>query len=223
MSKSFYLLLLLITVKSYTQNHIVDNGKSYIVIDEKAEIHLEPDEVLIIFDIKTFGKTAIEANYKNDNSLEKVSNLLETIKLSGLKYENKLVFLNRDITKEEQSYIAKQQINVSLKDFSKYDFLIKELRDLDVIMLPSQLISYRIKEGESEAAIKAMEIAKEKAEKYVKSLNKKIKRIVKIQEQSQYYKLHRSVITYPVKNQSEKPSIGYIAVTNKIVMTFEIK
>lgn len=222
MLKSFYLLLVLITVKAYTQKHIVDNGKSYIVIDEKAEIHLEPDEVLIIFHIETFGKTVIEANHKNDNSLEKVSNLLEAIKLSGIKYENKLVYLNRDKTKEEQSYIARQQINVSLKDFSKYDFLIKELRNLGVIVLGSQLLSNRIKEVESEAGIKAMEIAKEKAENYAKSLNKKIKRIVKIQEQP-YSRHHKNVITYPIKNQSEKPSIGYIAVSNKILMIFEIK
>ena len=184
MKNLFLTLFLMVTAMTTAQN---DKIVPQISVSGEGKIKVTPDQAIISVGVQNTGKDAIEVKRLNDESVDKVIKFLKKMNLLATDYQTQQVSLyrNYDYEKKKHNYIANQTITIRLKDLKKYDELMMGLLDSGINNIGGvEFKSSKIAIHESEARIKAMENALQKANDYVSILSQKMGKALTISDNS---------------------------------------
>lgn len=200
-----------------------------ISVSGEGKIKVTPDYAIISIGVENTGNDAAEVKKKNDLTVDAVMKYLKAFKIAPADYQTKQVYLhkNYDYTKKKTSYVASQQISVTLRDLSRYDSLMMGLVDTGINNIQGvEFKSTKLAQYESDARKAAVVAAKAKASDYASALNQKIGKAILVSDNSQtYYPQPRMYAMAAMSDSSESSSketlaIGEIEITSNVSISF---
>jgi len=154
----------------------------------EGKIKVTPDYAVISIGVENTGADAAEVKKKNDATVDAVIKYLKSLKLAPADYQTKQVYLSKsyDYTKKKNTFVASQQISVTLRDLSKYDTLMMGLVDTGINNIQGvEFKSTKLAQFESEARKAAVVDAKAKAQDYAAALGQKVGKAILVSDNSQ--------------------------------------
>lgn len=154
----------------------------------EGKIKVTPDYAVISIGVENTGADAAEVKKKNDATVDAVIKYLKSLKLAPADYQTKQVYLSKsyDYTKKKNTFVASQQISVTLRDLSKYDTLMMGLVDTGINNIQGvEFKSTKLAQYESEARKAAVVDAKAKAQDYASALGQKVGKAILVSDNSQ--------------------------------------
>ena len=154
----------------------------------EGKIKVTPDYAVISIGVENTGADAAEVKKKNDATVDAVIKYLKSLKLAPADYQTKQVYLSKsyDYTKKKNTFVASQQISVTLRDLSKYDTLMMGLVDTGINNIQGvEFKSTKLAQYESEARKAAVVDAKAKAQDYAAALGQKVGKAILVSDNSQ--------------------------------------
>ncbi|MCO6148886.1 SIMPL domain-containing protein [Flavobacterium sp. NRK1] len=207
------------------------NQQPQINVSGEGKIMVTPDRADITIGVENTGADAADVKKKNDAAIDAVIKYLKSIKLPSEDYQTQRVNLNRnyDYNKKKYSYVASQTIVIHLKDISKYDAMMMGLVDAGVNNIEGvQFKTSKQAQYESEARIKAVEQAKQKANDYAGALGQKIGKPITVTDntQSYYPPVMMRAMKFEDASAADMPketlAIGEITITANVNISFEL-
>jgi len=207
------------------------NQQPQINVSGEGKIMVTPDRADITIGVENTGADAADVKKKNDTAIDAVIKYLKSIKLPSEDYQTQRVNLNRnyDYNKKKYSYVASQTIVIHLKDISKYDAMMMGLVDAGVNNIEGvQFKTSKQAQYESEARIKAVEQAKQKANDYAGALGQKIGKPITVTDntQSYYPPVMMRAMKFEDASAADMPketlAIGEITITANVNISFEL-
>lgn len=198
----------------------------------EGKIKVTPDYAIISIGVENTGADAAEVKKKNDATVDAVIKYLKSFKLAPADYQTKQVYLhkNYDYNKKKTSFIASQQISVTLRDLSKYDTLMMGLVDTGINNIQGvEFKSTKLAQYESEARKAAVVDAKAKALDYASALNQKVGKAILVSDNSQTnYPMPRMYAMAAMKEggdtmPQETLAIGEIEVIANVTISFVLE
>tara|TARA_R110000850_G_scaffold274786_2_gene412786 strand:- start:16236 stop:16922 length:687 start_codon:yes stop_codon:yes gene_type:complete len=185
MKKSIIVVLFALAI---SQTSAQEKLQSLVSVQGEGIVKVVPDQVSIRMSVETEGDDARQVKLSNDTTVDGVLKYLKGQGLDSKDIQTQYVNLskNYDYSKKTYNYKATQTITVLVRDLKKYDTLVTGLLNQGINRIDG--ISFGAKNMEalkSQARIKAVENAKQKAEEYAGVLNQKIGKAVQISEASQ--------------------------------------
>ncbi|MDV6168555.1 SIMPL domain-containing protein [Flavobacterium sp. DG1-102-2] len=206
------------------------NQQPQISVAGEGKIKVAPDQADITIGVENTGADAAEVKKKNDATVDAVIKYLKGIKLASEDYQTQRVNLNRnyDYNKKKYNYVASQTIVIHLKDLSKYDSMMMGLVDAGVNNIQGvEFRTSKLAQYESEARVKAVAQAKQKAGDYAGALGQKVGKAIVVTDNTQTFypqpmmramKFEAADSTAP----QETLAIGEITVTANVNISFEL-
>lgn len=201
-----------------------------ITVSGEGKIKVTPDYAIISIGVENTGADAAEVKKKNDATVDAVIKYLKGFKLPASDYQTKQVYLhkNYDYNKKKYSYVASQQISVTLKDLSKYDTMMMGLVDTGINNIQGvEFKSTKVAQYESEARKAAVADAKTKALDYASALSQKVGKAIMVSDNSQTH--YPVPMMYAMKAQAagdampgETLAIGEIEITANVSISFAL-
>lgn len=205
-----------------------------IEVSGTATVYTAPDEALVSFGIKTREKTSQLAKQASDKILADVTALLkkfgiseDNLNVDGL--EIRPYFAERDYN-TIQGYTASKDISVKIKDVSKYSVFVDELLKIGIQNIYRVHFSASdIKKYRDEARVKALSVAREKAELFAKNANSEIVRVLVIRENpADGYGYARAISQSNALSKESmaaggEEDLGSISVVASVSVSYEIK
>ena len=154
----------------------------------EGKIKVTPDYAVISIGVENTGADAAEVKKKNDVTVDAVIKYLKSLKLAPADYQTKQVYLSKsyDYAKKKNTFVASQQISVTLRDLSKYDTLMMGLVDTGINNIQGvEFKSTKLAQYESEARKAAVVDAKAKAQDYAAALGQKVGKAILVSDNSQ--------------------------------------
>lgn len=224
-------LVLFVFVSTFASAQVTQqNQQPQISVAGEGKITVTPDRADITIGVENIGADAADVKKKNDATIDAVIKYLKSIKLPAEDYQTQRVNLyrNYDSDKKKYSYTASQTIVIHLKDLSKYDGMMIGLVDAGVNNIQGvQFKTSKLAQYESEARIKAVADAKQKANDYAGALNQKVGKAIVVTDNSQTY--YPPVMMRSMKFEAadstmpkETLAIGEITVTANVTISFEL-
>lgn len=206
------------------------NQQPQINVTGEGKIMVTPDRADITIGVENVGSDASDVKKKNDESIDAVIKYLKSIKLPAEDYQTQRVNLyrNYDSNKKKYSYTASQTIVIHLKDLSKYDSMMMGLVDAGVNNIQGvEFKTSKQAQYESEARVKAVAAAKQKATDYAGALNQKVGKAITVTDNTQtYYPRVMSAMKFGDMESADMPketlAIGEITVTANVNISFEL-
>jgi len=205
------------------------NQQPQINVSGEGKIKVTPDLVDITIGVENTGADAAEVKKKNDATIDAVIKYLKSIKLASEDYQTQRVNLDRnyDSNKKKYSYIASQTIVIHLKDISKYDTMMMGLVDAGVNNIQGvEFKTSKQTQYESEARVKAVAQAKQKASDYAGALSQKVGKAIVVTDNTQiYYPQPMRAMKFESADSAmpkETLAIGEITVTASVNISFEL-
>ncbi|POS01691.1 hypothetical protein Q361_10815 [Flavobacterium croceum DSM 17960] len=228
-------LILLATLVFTTMTNAQEVTKivPQVSVTGEGKIKVKPDQVSINFGVENLGKDATEVKKLNDETVDKVMKFIKKFGIPTSDFQTTNVSLQRnyDYDKKKYNYRAYQNINILLKDITKYDELMMGLVDTGINNIDNvEFKSSKIEDFRSQARKEAMKDAKHKAEDYVSVLNQKIGKAITISDNSvNVYYPQRAMMKYDMAvadgagaNQ-ETLAVGEIEVTANVSVSFSLE
>lgn len=198
-------------------------------VSGEGKIKVTPDYAIISIGVENTGADAAEVKKKNDATVDAVIKYLKNFKLPATDYQTKQVSLykNYDYNKKKTTYVASQQITVTLKDLSKYDTLMMGLMGTGINNIQGvEFKSTKVLQYESEARKAAVVDAKAKALDYAAALNQKVGKAILVSDNSQtrypvpmMYAM-KSMDAAGAEATQETLAIGEIEITANVNISF---
>ncbi len=144
-----------------------------------------PDEVTVSVQVENKGENPKELKRENDRIINDVLLFIKSMKIKNSDVKTQYIRLNKnyDYQTKTYHYVANQSITIKLKDLSKYEALMNGLLESGINRIEGISFSASNKEQlKSQARIKAILNAKEKAEQYAGVLNQSIGKAITISE-----------------------------------------
>jgi len=206
------------------------NQQPLINVSGEGKIMVTPDRADITIGVENVGSDATDVKKKNDATIDAVIKYLKSIKLPAEDYQTQRVNLyrNYDSSKKKYSFTASQTIVIHLKDLSKYDTMMMGLVDAGVNNIQGvEFKTSKLAQYESEARVKAVASAKQKANDYAGALNQKIGKAVTVSDNTQtYYPRAMAAMKLNDMESADMPretlAIGEITVTANVNISFEL-
>ena len=207
------------------------NQQPQINVSGEGKIMVTPDRADITIGVENTGADAADVKKKNDATVDAVIKYLKSIKLPSEDYQTQRVNLNRnyDYNKKKYSYVASQTIVIHLKDISKYDAMMMGLVDAGVNNIEGvQFKTSKQAQYESEARVKAIEQAKQKANDYAGALGQKVGKAITVTDntQSYYPQVMMRSMKFEDASAADMPketlAIGEITITANVNISFEL-
>lgn len=230
MKKIALLVFVFVTTLAFAQA-TQQNQQPQINVSGEGKIMVTPDRADITIGVENTGADAADVKKKNDAAIDAVIKYLKSIKLPSEDYQTQRVNLNRnyDYNKKKYSYVASQTIVIHLKDISKYDAMMMGLVDAGVNNIEGvQFKTSKQAQYESEARIKAVEQAKQKANDYAGALGQKIGKPITVTDntQSYYPPVMMRAMKFEDASAADMPketlAIGEITITANVNISFEL-
>lgn len=182
-----FLMLLFIMYLIVSRNGgSVDAG--HVSVSGSAIINVAPDVANVSFDLLTKEKTAQEAKEANDAMLKKLNEVLKKYEIKET--ELKMNYINihpyyqyKANSHELAGYEAQKTITIKIKEIDKYNSFIDDLLKIGISNINDVDFAIEdIKTVKNQARIKALEVAREKAELFASSVSKKIVDVIEISD-----------------------------------------
>ncbi len=202
-----------------------------ITVSGEGKIKVTPDYAIISIGVENTGADAAEVKKKNDATVDAVIKYLKNFKLPASDYQTKQVYLHKsyDYNKKKNTFVASQQITVTLKDLTKYDALMMGLVDTGINNIQGvEFKSTKVAQHESEARKAAVAEARTKAQDYATALNQKAGKAIMVSDNSQTH--YPVPMMYSMKMSEaadampqETLAIGEIEVTANVTISFSLE
>jgi len=223
-------LVLFVFVSTFASAQVTQqNQQPQISVAGEGKITVTPDRADVTIGVENIGADAADVKKKNDATIDAVIKYLKSIKLPAEDYQTQRVNLyrNYDSDKKKYSYTASQTIVIHLKDLTKYDSMMMGLIDAGVNNIQGvQFKTSKQAQYESEARIKAVADAKQKANDYASALNQKVGKAIVVTDNSQtYYPPMVRSMKFEAADSvmpQETLAIGEITVTANVTISFEL-
>ncbi|PZR22963.1 MAG: hypothetical protein DI539_04065 [Flavobacterium psychrophilum] len=227
--KRIALVLLFVTTLAGAQV-TQQNQQPLINVSGEGKVMITPDRADITIGVENVGADANDVKKKNDATVDAVIKYLKSIKLPAEDYQTQRVNLyrNYDYNKKKYSFTASQTITIHLKDLSKYDSMMMGLVDAGVNNIQGvEFKTSKQAQYESEARVKAVAAAKQKAADYAGALNQKLGKAVVVNDNTQaYYPRAMAAMKFSDAESADIPketlAIGEITITANINISFEL-
>jgi len=226
MKKSILILMTLFAVATQAQEI---KQIPQINVSGEGKIKVTPDYAIISIGVENTGADAAEVKKKNDQTVDAVIKYLKNFKIVPADYQTKQVYLhkNYDYNKKKTSFVASQQISVTLRDLTKYDAMMMGLVDTGINNIQGvEFKSTKLTQYESEARKEAVLQAKAKAQDYASALNQKAGKALLISDNSQTnYPMPRMYAMAAMKEGAdampqETLAIGEIEIIANVTVSF---
>lgn len=223
-------LVLFVFVSTFASAQVTQqNQQPQISVAGEGKITVTPDRADVTIGVENIGADAAHVKKKNDATIDAVIKYLKSIKLPAEDYQTQRVNLyrNYDSDKKKYSYTASQTIVIHLKDLTKYDGMMMGLIDAGVNNIQGvQFKTSKLAQYESEARIKAVADAKQKANDYAGALNQKVGKAIVVTDNSQtYYPPMVRSMKFEAADSvmpQETLAIGEITVMANVTISFEL-
>lgn len=223
-------LVLFVFVSTFASAQVTQqNQQPQISVAGEGKITVTPDRADVTIGVENIGADAADVKKKNDATIDAVIKYLKSIKLPAEDYQTQRVNLyrNYDSDKKKYSYTASQTIVIHLKDLTKYDSMMMGLIDAGVNNIQGvQFKTSKLAQYESEARIKAVADAKQKANDYAGALNQKVGKAIVVTDNSQtYYPPMVRSMKFEAADSvmpQETLAIGEITVMANVTISFEL-
>lgn len=187
MKKAALLVLVLFTTISQAQE--LKQVPTINVIGE-GKIKVSPDQASISISLETKGTIAKDVKKENDDKIDAVLKFIKKSNIAKEDYQTQRVSLNPnyDYEKKKHNFIATQNVQILLKDLSKYDELMSGLVETGINRIDNvEFKSSKFTQLQSDARKLAIKNAKTKAEDFVSVLGQKVGKAITISDNSQNY------------------------------------
>lgn len=182
----FLMLLFIMYLIVFQNGRIVD--ARHVSVSGLATINVIPDVANVSFDLLTKEKTAQEAKEANDAMLKKLNEVLKKYEIKET--ELKMNYINihpyyqyKANLRELAGYEAQKTITIKIKEIDKYSSFIDDLLRIGISNINGVDFAIEdIKTVRNQARVKALEIAREKAELFASSVSKKIVDVIEVSE-----------------------------------------
>ena len=200
-------------------------------IDVKGEgiVTIIPDLVVISVRVEHTGSNAKEVKQLNDAAVNEVFQFLKQygIDAKDVKTEYLNLTKNYDYNSKKYNYAANQSISIKLKDLSKYESLMNGLLDTGINRIDGiSFSSSKISALQSEARIKAIQNAKQKAEEYASVLNQTVGKALLITEfqnnNTPTPLLKRGMMAMDAASESQTMAPGEMEIRVEVQVSFEL-
>lgn len=228
MKKTILILMTVFTAATQAQEF---KQVPQITVSGEGKIKVTPDYAIISIGVENTGADAAEVKKKNDATVDAVIKYLKGFKLPASDYQTKQVYLhkNYDYTKKKYSYVASQQISITLKDLSKYDTMMMGLVDTGINNIQGvEFKSTKVAQFESDARKAAVADAKTKALDYASALSQKVGKAIMVSDNSQTH--YPVPMMYAMKAGAaedamprETLAIGEIEITANVTISFSLE
>ncbi len=161
--------------------------ESLVNVTGKGIIKVVPDQVAIKVRVESEGKDAMGVKNENNASINAVIKFLRSEGLKDEDVQTEYINLNKnyDYNTKTYSYKANQSLTVLLKDIKQYETIISGLLNSGINRIDGvQFKSSKAASLRSEARVKAILDAKQRAETYATAIGQSIGRAVQISEAS---------------------------------------
>ncbi|MCY1229481.1 26 kDa periplasmic immunogenic protein [compost metagenome] len=228
MKKTILILMTVFTAAAQAQEF---KQVPQITVSGEGKSKVTPDYAIISIGVENTGADAAEVKKKNDATVDAVIKYLKGFKLPASDYQTKQVYLhkNYDYTKKKYSYVASQQISITLKDLSKYDTMMMGLVDTGINNIQGvEFKSTKVAQFESDARKAAVADAKTKALDYASALSQKVGKAIMVSDNSQTH--YPVPMMYAMKAGAaedamprETLAIGEIEITANVTISFSLE
>ncbi|HEU4497391.1 MAG TPA: SIMPL domain-containing protein [Flavobacterium sp.] len=198
----------------------------------EGKVKVVPDYAVIAIGVENSGTDASEVKKKNDATVDAVIKYLKNFKIAPADYQTKQVYLNKnyDYDKKKNTFVASQQIHVTLRDLAKYDLLMMGLVNTGINSIQGvQFKSTKLAQYESEARKAAVLDAKAKALDYASALGQKAGKAILVSDNSQTYSPPpRMYAMAAMKAEGdsmpqETLAVGEIEITSNVSISFTLE
>ncbi|MEZ4779824.1 MAG: SIMPL domain-containing protein [Flavobacteriaceae bacterium] len=219
----FAILLTFITMNAQTQPRPS--------VDVKGEgiVTIVPDHVLISARVEHTGANAKEVKQLNDATINEVFQFLKNYGIDNKDVKTEYLNLtkNYDYNSKKYNYAANQSISIKLKDLSKYESLMNGLLDTGINRIDGiSFSSSKMNTLQSEARIKAIQNAKQKAEEYASVLNQTVGKALLISEfqnnNAPTPLLKRGMMVMDSASESQTMAPGEMEIRVEVQVSFEL-
>ncbi|ETN95439.1 SIMPL domain-containing protein [Zhouia amylolytica] len=183
MKKAILILVAMTTVGLQAQNNKQINPS--VSVTGEGLVKVVPDQVLINVRVEHEGNSASEVKQKNDESVSQVFSFLKKMKIDKKDVRTEYLNLrkNYNYQTKEYRYVANQSVSILLRDLNKYEELSQGLVSSGINRIDGvQFKSSKMEEYMSEARIKAILNAKQKAGEYAGAIDQEIGKATHISE-----------------------------------------
>jgi uncharacterized protein len=205
------------------------NQQPQISVSGEGKIMVTPDRVDITIGVENIGTDAADVKKKNDATIDAVIKYLKSVKVPIEDYQTQRVNLyrNYDYNKKKYSFTASQTIVIHLKDITKYDSMMMGLVDAGVNNIQGiEFKTSKQAQYESEARVKAVVEAKQKANDYAAALNQKVGKAIVVTDNTQVnYPRMMNMMKLEAADSAmprETLAVGEITVTANVNISFEL-
>lgn len=243
MKSTAYALGLLLTLTSAALSHADDRpAPRTIAVEGVGEVRVAPDEVVLNFAVSTFEKNVSASKEQNDSTTKRI---LSVAAAGGIKTEDvqtaelriKVRFEKNNHGQDDFGHVAGYEmtrgVTLHLRDISKFESLLQSLVSAGVNYFSGiEFRSSELRKHRDAARDMAIVAAREKAARMAATLNEKIGRPLKIEEQSNSSwfganSFGNQSIRYDDASNSggesgSSFSAGRMAITARIAVVFEL-
>jgi len=229
MKKIFlFLVVILVGAPIYGQQPIAT-----VSVTGEGVVNVIPDQAVIKVRVENKGNVPSEVKKQNDAVINTVLKFCEKIKIKKEDINTGRINLNKnyDYQKKRYSYVANQSLNILLTDLDNYEklmqgLLVSGINRIDGVAFKSS----EIEKHKTEARIKAVKNAKQKAVTYAKVLGQQVGKAITISENTAnrfsypQAQLKSANLEYDVASgSSETIAIGEMKIRTTVAIVFELK
>lgn len=225
MKKIILATLLFVGITTFAQEQPVG-----IQVSGEGIVKVVPDQVLIQVNVNKEGKSAKEVKEATDNTVDTVLKYLKKQKIDKNNVQTEYVTLGKSYQYQTKSFnfVSRQSISILLTDLSKYDEIMQGVLELGINGINSvNFISSEMDKYESEARLKAIKNAKQKAQQYATALEVKLGSPISMQEANSSnfngVQVYRTMeMTTANSSQKETLAVGEMEVKANVNVNFSI-
>ena len=230
MKKTFLIIATFFAIVVQAQEQ--KNQVPQISVTGEGKVKIVPDQAVVTVGFQNSGKDANEVKNLNDEIVDRVIKFLKKSGISATDYKTNNVSLYKgyDYEKKKSNFQASQTLIITLKDLSKYDYIMMGLNDVGVNSINGvEFKSSKIEDYESDARKKAILNAKQKAQDYVSVLGQKVGKALLIKDNSQsyipqpMYKGNMMAMAADGGTQRETLAVGELEINTSVSVTFALE
>lgn len=230
MKKTFLIIATFFAIVVQAQEQ--KNQVPQISVTGEGKVKIVPDQAVVTVGFQNSGKDANEVKNLNDEVVDRVIKFLKKSGISATDYKTNNVSLYKgyDYEKKKSNFQASQTLIITLKDLSKYDYIMMGLNDVGVNSINGvEFKSSKIEDYESDARKKAILNAKQKAQDYVSVLGQKVGKALLITDNSQsyfpqpMYKGNMMAMASDGGAQRETLAVGELEINTNVSVTFALE
>ncbi|MHC5353637.1 SIMPL domain-containing protein [Myroides sp. LJL115] len=202
---------------------------SSVSVSGSGKVSIVPDQVVLTLGVISEDADASVAKTQNDKAIAKVLLFLKSLNIPVKDYQTRMVDLNRNqnYQTKEITYVASQDIVITLNDIKQYEPLILGAMNQGVNSISNVTFkTSKASELERQARVLAVKDAQTKASDYANALGQKLGKALQLQEGGSDYRPAPRL--YAMKMQSadavdQTLAIGEIEISSSISVSFELK